>query len=109
VNKRPVTKPPHAPRPAVDAAGVQAIAALAKLRLTDAEVSTLAHDMAQMLAYVRQLDELDTAEVAPTTHAVTPPRRLRSDEARAGLAREARLVNAPEPIGDGFGVPRVIE
>ena len=93
----------------IDREQVRAIARLAHLRLSEAEVESLAHDMTSILDYVHKLDELDTGEVPPATHAVPLGTLWRDDEMREGLGVDRALANAPERLGDGFGVPKIIE
>ena len=85
------------------------VAKLARLTLSDADADHLAHDLSNILSYVKKLEELDTANVAPTSHAVELPTLLRPDILRPGLPVETALQNAPERISDGFGVPKIIE
>ncbi len=65
--------------------------------------------MRNILAYVDSLAGLDLEAVAPTAHAVALPTLLREDVVQPGLALEAALRNAPERLGDGFGVPKIID
>jgi aspartyl-tRNA(Asn)/glutamyl-tRNA(Gln) amidotransferase subunit C len=88
---------------------VRHVARLARLTLSDDEVQTLARDLGDILKYVRKLEELDTSEVLPTAHAVELPTRLREDTVGLGLSLELGLRDAPERVGDGFGVPKIID
>ncbi len=86
-------------------------AQLAKLdldRLDDSAVEKLIGDLDDVLQYVAQLDELDTSDVPPTTHAVPTGITLRQDEAVEGIGRDAILANAPDTADGFFVVPRVI-
>lgn len=85
------------------------VARLARLTVTDAEAEALTRDLAKILAYVHKLDELDVRDVEATSHAVELPTKLRPDEAAPGLSLEKAMQNAPERLGDGFGVPKIIE
>ena len=93
----------------IDRERVQQIATLARLHLAEAELDSLTVDLGRILEYVDKLNELDTSAVEPTTHAIELPTHYRPDEPRAGLSTEAALGGAPERIGDGFGVPKIIE
>ena len=88
---------------------VHKIARLARLTLQADEAAGLLTDMRNILTYVDKLKELDTAQVPPTAHAVDLRTKLRPDAVRPGLSTEAALKNAPEPIGQGFGVPKIID
>ncbi len=107
---RPSARGPSAPTTQpIDHAEVRRIASLARLDLGDDELPALAQDLAAILSYVDKLKELDTSDVEPTTHAVELATRLRDDVVGPGLPVELGLANAPERIGDGFGVPKIIE
>ncbi len=93
----------------INAVTVRRIADLARLTLSDDEVKRLTSDLGDILAYVRKLEELDTTEVEPTSHAVDLPTHLRDDEVRDGLPIERGLRDAPERLAGGFGVPKIIE
>ena len=85
------------------------IAKLARLELEESEVEGLARDLGSILNYVHKLDELDTDGVEATTHAVELKTALREDKMEPGLDVELGLRQAPERLGDGFGVPKIIE
>lgn len=86
------------------------IAALASLELDEEDARVLADQLAAILAYARQVQEVDTTGVPPTTHVLAVQERLRDDEPAPSLPREAALANAPDADrGAGlFRVPRVI-
>lgn len=88
---------------------IRKIARLARLKLTSEEVQNLTADIESILTYVDKLGELDTSSVVPTSHAVDLPTKYRKDEVGAELPVEKALANAPERLGDGFGVPKIIE
>ena len=88
---------------------VEHIALLSRLELSDAERERAANELSQIIGYFEALSELDTDEVEPTMHALPLENVLRADEVRAGLSREAALMNAPESADGMFQVPRVVE
>lgn len=88
---------------------VEHVARLARLELSAAEAETFTGQMDAILAYVEKLNELDTAGIVPTSHAVPLENAFRDDVARPGIGVEAALANAPERSGSFFRVPRVIE
>lgn len=88
---------------------VRHVARLARLALSDAELSTLGEQLGRILDHVRQLDRLDTAGVEPTCHAVETGTPFREDVAVPFSDREALLANAPDREGDAFRVPRILE
>jgi aspartyl-tRNA(Asn)/glutamyl-tRNA(Gln) amidotransferase subunit C len=89
---------------------VSAIAALANLDLTDAELDLFARQLGDVLAAANELQLVDTAGVPPTAGIVTRHAIDRPDETRPCLDRDAALAAAPDPaIDEGFfKVPQVI-
>lgn len=85
------------------------VARLARLALDEAELDALTGDMDAILAYVDQLNLLETAGIVPTAHAVPMANAFRPDEVRSSFTPEQALANAPQPDPAGFRVPRVIE
>ena len=88
---------------------VRHIAMLARLKPDDDEVRLLGEQLSSILAYVEQLRELDTEEVAPTAHAVPISNVFRRDEPHEPLSNEQALLNAPQRDGPYFAVPRVLD
>lgn len=93
----------------IDRKTILHVAKLARLTVTDAEADTLTKDMQSILGYVEKLNELDVSNVKATSHAVHLGTLLRPDDERPNLPLEKAMKNAPERIGDGFGVPKIIE
>jgi aspartyl-tRNA(Asn)/glutamyl-tRNA(Gln) amidotransferase subunit C len=87
---------------------VEKVALLARLDLSDAELSLMTDQLGQIVAYVEQLGELDTADVEPMAHAVDVTNIFRADELRDSLPREAALSNAPKADGECYLVPAVL-
>jgi aspartyl-tRNA(Asn)/glutamyl-tRNA(Gln) amidotransferase subunit C len=85
---------------------VRRIAALARLRVPDAELPVWTRQLDRIVSYIDQLQEIP--ETGPAT---TDPRRatpLRADVPRPGLGDQALAENAAE-CAHGFGVvPRVV-
>jgi aspartyl-tRNA(Asn)/glutamyl-tRNA(Gln) amidotransferase subunit C len=93
-------------------ADIQKIAALAHLEITDEELRTLAPQVASIVAYVEQLNELDTSSVEPATGGLTPEGErtdaAREDRKRPSLGQALALEQAPAPSHGHFRVPKVI-
>lgn len=89
---------------------VDKIAALAHLRLSDEEVELFARQLADILEYANQVQNIDTTGVPPTASVVTRHEADRPDQVRPSLDREAALANAPDASLEAgfFKVPRVI-
>ncbi len=80
---------------------VEHIADLARLDLTKTELERLQKELSQILEYVEQLNELNTADVPPTARVVVKQDILHEDETRPSLPREDILSNAPR-AQEGF-------
>lgn len=87
----------------------QKIAQLAHLDLGPDELARLTHDLANILGYVRQLEEVDVTGVDPTAHVQLERLRLRDDEPGVSLPRELALREAPRVSQDGFAVPAFVD
>lgn len=94
---------------ALDKAAVAHIAALARIRLRPEELEGLVGELSQILAWIEQLNEVDTTGVAPMTSAAAMQLPTRSDEVADGNCREAILDNAPSAARGFFVVPKVVE
>ena len=80
---------------ALDRATVAHIAALARIRLPEAELEPLAAELSQILDWVEQLSEVDTSAVAPMASVAASSLPMREDGVTDGDCREAILGNAP--------------
>lgn len=90
-------------------ASVQRVATLARLRLTADEESALTEQLEQILGYMDQLNQLDTANVELFSHAMDSANALREDRVANQPNAEALLANAPERDETFFRVPKIIE
>lgn len=87
---------------------VEHIAYLARLALTPAEKAMFQHQLSAILDYAETIQELDTADVPPTTSALPLSNVMREDEARPGLTIQQALSNAPHAEDDSFRVQDVL-
>jgi aspartyl-tRNA(Asn)/glutamyl-tRNA(Gln) amidotransferase subunit C len=94
---------------ALDKAAVAHIASLARIRLAEAELEPLAGELSQILDWVKQLNEVDTAGVPPMASAAAATLPMRDDAVTDGGCRDAILGNAPRAERGFFTVPKVIE
>ena len=88
---------------------VRKIGHLARLELTDAEIGALGEDLNKILAYVEQLNGLDTTGVPTLEHAAEVGDTWRDDVNRPSLPREKGLGVAPAQADGCFSVPKIIE
>ena len=84
------------------------VANLARLHMTQQEVEAMANQLDEILTYVAKLNELDTREIRPTTHAISLVNVFREDEVKPSLEHDKALANGPEQNGESYVVPRVI-
>lgn len=99
---------------AVDTATVARVAKLARIATGEAEAARLAPELDQILGWIEQLGEVDTAGVEPMTAVIPGVLRLRDDVVDAdpltgGGIRDALMANAPQAEHGFFTVPKVIE
>jgi aspartyl-tRNA(Asn)/glutamyl-tRNA(Gln) amidotransferase subunit C len=87
---------------------VRHVATLARLELTEGEEKRMTEQMNDILTYMDKLNELDTRNIPPATHATQLENVFRPDEVRESLDRERALANAPQSDGVHFVVPKVI-
>ena len=87
---------------------VDHIATLARLSFTDDEKRQFTDQLNTILAYIDQLNTLDTSSVAPLTQVVEAENVLRPDDVKPGLTVDASLANAPARTEEFFKVPKVI-
>jgi aspartyl-tRNA(Asn)/glutamyl-tRNA(Gln) amidotransferase subunit C len=102
----PDATPPDAGRISLDE--VRHVAKLARLELTDEEITTLQGELSALLEHVDRVRQLDTADVPPTAHPLPLVNVLRPDEPRPGLDREEVLAAAPAVESDRFLVPSIL-
>jgi aspartyl-tRNA(Asn)/glutamyl-tRNA(Gln) amidotransferase subunit C len=87
---------------------VRELALLARLRLSEQEVTAMTDNLGAILEYVDALRELDTASIEPMTHAVPFDCPTREDEVKPSLSPDEALANAPRRDGSFFQVPRIL-
>jgi aspartyl-tRNA(Asn)/glutamyl-tRNA(Gln) amidotransferase subunit C len=87
---------------------VEHIAELARLKFKDEELENFTHQLNDILAYMEQLNELDTENVEPLSHPTEGSNVFREDITKSSLDREHALKNAPDKDDEFFKVPKVI-
>ena len=94
----------------IDKRTVQHVALLSRLSLDEKELELYSKQLASILTYISKLNELDTAKVQPTSHALSTLKNVfRKDVLKPSLPPEDALKNAPAREGGFFKVPQVIE
>lgn len=85
------------------------LAALARLRLDEAEIGKFQHDIAEMLEYVKTLQQVDTSGIEPVSSAPESGNVLREDLVKPSLPVEEALKNAPDRVDNYLKVPKVVD
>lgn len=92
----------------IDIATIRKVAQLARLELTPEEEDQLSVDIEQILAWIDQLEEVDTEGIAPVIHMHTNINAYREDVPHNDLTRAEALLNAPQKEEEYFKVVKVI-
>jgi len=91
---------------------IEKIAQLAHLEITDDERRMFAPQIAEIVTYVEQLNEIETAAVEPALGGLTPEgertESSRADETQESLGQKIALDQAPDPAAGHFRVPKVL-
>ena len=85
------------------------LAALARLRLNEDEIERFKRDIAEMLEYVKTLDEVDISGIEPESQPLVTGNVLREDLVQPSLPVNEALKNAPEQVDNYFKVPKVVD
>jgi len=88
------------------------VAQLAHLDLGEDELNVFVPQMTEIVNYVEQLNQLDTANVMPGLGGLTPEGEKtdssRADEIQGSLGQKTALAEAPDPASGHFRVPKVL-
>ena len=88
------------------------VAQLAHLELDPEELKIFGPQIAEIVNYVEQLNELATADVEPALGGLTPEgertNSSREDETEPSLGQQTALAEAPDPAAGHFRVPKVL-
>lgn len=87
---------------------VRHVAKLARLKCRDEEIHLFTEQLAAVLDYVAQLEEVDTEGVEPLAHCLPVTNVFRDDVPGTSLSNEEALANAPQRDGEFFAVPKVL-
>jgi len=91
---------------------VRKVAKLAHLEITDEEVAMYTPQMADIVKYIEQLNELDTENIEPMLGGLTDEgsatQAIRDDVVVPSLGQESALTEAPSGVSGHFQVPKVL-
>lgn len=87
---------------------VRHVAKLARLDLTEDELTRMTRQLEPILGYVAKISQLNVDNVQPMAHALPLHNVLREDVIEPPLPLEKVLQNAPEVDGAFFAVPKIL-
>ena len=88
---------------------VRWVAHLGRLSLSDADLETFTRQLSSIVAYVAQLQQVNTDGVEPLAHVADLQNVFRPDQQAPSLPVDEALANAPERQGDFYRVPAVLD
>jgi aspartyl-tRNA(Asn)/glutamyl-tRNA(Gln) amidotransferase subunit C len=94
---------------AIDKNTLEYVAHLARIELQPKELEKLSGQLKEIVGFIDSLSGLDTAKIDPTSHILPISNVLRADRNKGSLPAAKALQNAPQPKGNFFSVPKVIE
>lgn len=93
----------------LDKAEIQKIAWLARLSISENDISEYSQDLSRILELVERMNSIDTTDVDPMAHPLEIKARLRLDEVTETNQREKFQEIAPAVDQGLYLVPKVIE
>ena len=91
---------------------VEKVAQLAHMEITPDELKLFAPQMAEIVSYIEQLNEVDTSNVEPALGGLTPEGERtdssREDLVTPSLGQKTALAEAPNAAAGHFRVPKVL-
>ena len=88
---------------------MQAIAQLARLELTEDEITLFTAQLSQILAYFEHLQTADTSHIEPVASTLPVKTVLREDVAGAPLSSDEVLTNAADTQDGQFRVSAILD
>ena len=92
-----------------DGIDIDHLCTLAKLDLPEEELTAARSDLANIMLMVDAMQDVNTDGVAPLSHPIEFPARLRDDRVTEQVDPAAFQHNAPDTEDQLFLVPRVVE
>lgn len=88
---------------------IEKIADLSRLNFEGADRKNIKADLERMIAFINQLNAVDTDGVEPLIYMTSEPLKLRKDQVGMELTQQEALKNAPSKDSDYFKVPKVLD
>ena len=96
----------------INQSDIEKVAQLAHMELDEEELKTFGPQITEIVAYIEQLNELDTINIEPAIGGLTPEGAKtdssRADELTGSLGQKTALEEAPDPAHGYFRVPKVL-
>ena len=92
----------------IDRRTINYLAKLARIRIDETQMDSIVSDLATIISYVSQLNQINTEDVQPAKHVLPFHNISRKDNTKPSLPLEDVLKNAPEKTGNFFKVPKII-
>lgn len=86
---------------------VEHVAKLARLELTEEEKELYTKQLGDVLKYVDQMNEVDTSDVEPMSHAIDFVNVMREDKVVYEQTKDELMANAPDEENGFFRVPKI--
>lgn len=88
---------------------VNYIAKLSRLKLNGKETANFTDQLNSILDYMNKLNKVNTEGIEPTSHSFKLVNVYRDDKVEKSYPLDDMLSNAPEPEGNYYKVPKIIE
>ncbi len=93
----------------LDKETVRKVSSLARIRMDEEQLESMAPQLSKIIGFVEQLAEVDTDNVEPLANVVDITLQLRDDVVNDGECVDKVLKNSPESTQGYFVVPKVVE
>lgn len=87
---------------------IRELSALSRLELREEDLAIWQTDLQKMVAFVEQLQRVDTRGVQPLLHMGSATEVLREDVISGSVSQEIAMQQAPDAVPPYFSVPKVI-
>ncbi len=88
---------------------VEDVSSLANLNFNDQTKKNITTQLKKILDYVEKLNELDTTDIKPTSHALPLQNVFKEDLVKKIFDKEISFQNAPQFDKRHYQVPKIIE
>lgn len=93
----------------IDQTLIEKLAKLSQLDFSQEAKSKMEQDLNKILAFVDELNTLNTDDIEPLVYINEEVNKLREDKVSEHLPKEKALKNAPDKDSDYFKVPTVLK